>query len=255
MWLKELNQFFKLIQRMEPIFQNLTQRIERFSYMQLKKNTTQRTKPFCQYDSKSLNTTQRIEPLFFWIRLKESNPFYWMWLKNWTFFFEKYSKTLNFSFFDKTQKWTFFFKYDSKNWTSFCNLNVTQSIQPYFSLLDSKIFWICLKRIKLFLVLLDFSPKKNSMNWTFLNMTHRIEPSLSMTLRIEPFFVWLKELNLSSFPIWLNPLKKWLKELNLFFLNDFFTWLKEPFFHLTQRFFNGDSKELNFSLFEYDSKN
>ena len=117
--------------------------------------------------------------------------------------------------------------------------------------------------------------EQNSQNWTFLNMTHRIGPSLKnmthriwtlliMTLRIELFSQNLR-INLLFLPIWLTPRIQafwtfsfdsknwtlswiWLKELNrvskwLKELNRVSKWLKE--FNL---FFSKWLKEFNFFL-------
>ena len=93
MWLKELNFFLSMIQRIEPLF---------------------------EYDSKNrthfcLNTTQWIDPIF------------WMWLKNWNFWLKN---SQNFELFLSKSKLNFS-SHDSKNWTFF-SLNMTQRIEPLF---------------------------------------------------------------------------------------------------------------------------
>ena len=132
-----------------------------------------------------------------------------------------------------SKNWTFFL-HDSKNWTLF---SVTQRIEPSFS-------W--LKELNLFL--------RDSMNWIFfvfqrivpllLNVTQRIESLLKnwsfltymnstffwtfsydsknwtffdMTRRIEPFWMWLKELKFSTENKSKNGFfRMWLKELKFF---------------------------------------
>ena len=101
----------------------------------------------------------------------------------------------------------------------------------------------------------------DSMNWTFLNLTRRVESFpiwlkeldffLNMTRRIEPFLPWLERIEPLSFFeydsktwtfVWV-----WLKEVSLFF----WTWLKELnlFLNLTQRmdpFSQNDSENWTF---------
>ena len=116
-------------------------------------NMTQRIE-FLKYDSKELNL------LFFWNVTQ----------KNWIFFFSDYdSKELNLFLWNMTLKrielfitiWLnalnhfFCFEYDSKNWTF---VSITQGF---------------------FFEYFVFFTKK---------LTHRIEPFLNMTYRIEPFF-------------------------------------------------------------------
>ena len=172
-----------------------------------------------------LNTTQRIEP--FLLNVTQNLNFFW-----------KLFKTLNF-FFDKTQNWTFFFRYDSKNST-------------FLFFFDSQIFLNMPLRIKLFFVLLDFFKYFNRF---FLKKkkTHRIEPSFSMTLRIEPFFVWLKEWNLSSFPIRLNSFIKMTQRIEPFFVKNIYFLPKK-----TQRIYHFFTMTLKMDFFlkyEYDSQN
>ena len=129
--LKELNLSSNMAQRIEFLF-SISQRIGVFQYDSLK--ITQRIvfswlkeliffkiwvkefNSFLKYDAKSctlfLNTTQRIEPFFLWIRRKELNPL----SLNTTqriesFVFEHDAK--NWILFD-SENW--FFK-ESKNWT------------------------------------------------------------------------------------------------------------------------------------------
>ena len=182
----------------------------------------------------SLNMTQRIEPFFLWMWRKELNPFFFgCGVEGWNFFLECGAKC-----------WTLFL-FDAKRRT-------------FISLI-----WMTPRIV--------FSNKKYSVDWTFWNMTRRIEHLnhvskrrlrewnylkffFEMTHRIEPFFwtfsIWLKELN----PLFFS---KRLKELNIFFkkcsknwtslsFELLFTWLNEL------NFFSIWLEEL--SLFKYDSK-
>ena len=203
----------------------------------------------------SLNMTQRIEPFFLWMWRKELNPF----------FFEC-----------DVKNWNFFLEYDAKNWTLFL---FEAKKRTFISLI-----WMTPRIV--------FSNKKYSMNWTFWNMTQRIEHLNHVSKRrlrewnsLKFFLKWLIELNLFfSFSRWLKELKsffnmtqriepfvflktsqrieyffqKMLKELNLSFiwttfLHDSMNW---TFFNLTRRVesFQIWLKELDFFFFEYDSK-
>ena len=165
MWLKQLN-----------LFLNMIQRIEFLSDI---------------FDSKSKNrtsfffyTTQRIEHLF----LHVTHVF--IWFKELIFFFEKFLKELIFHmtqrmvldaetwnlcfwiliqrigpffflmtrrlevfFFQKLWRKEFFEKYDWKNWTLFC---MTQRIEPFF-------FWFAAKNWVFFLLNFD------SKNWAIFS--------------------------------------------------------------------------------------
>ena len=196
-WLKELNLLFFMTQRIELF--GMTQRIE-------------------PYTSSKKKQTQRIWPFLVWH--KELNLFEY-YSKNWTFFL------LN--------------KYDSMNWTPFF-LNMTQGTQP--KELDA--FWIWLNGLNFFSFWfkeLNFWLKElnllftwlkelnfffhDSKNWTFWNVSQRIEPFLILLKELNTL-MWSKELN-TSFWMWLKELNPtfwmWLKELNIFLLN------------VTQRFF------------------
>ena len=148
----------------------------------------------------SLNMTQRIEPFFLWMWRKELNPF----------FFEC-----------DVKNWNFFLEYDAKNWTLFL---FEAKKRTFISLI-----WMTPRIV--------FSNKKYSMNWTFWNMTQRIEHLNHVSKRR------LREWN--SFKIFFL---KWLIELNLF-LN---------LFKMTQRvevFFQYDSKNWTLCFSQNVSKN
>ena len=104
-------------------------------------------------------------------------------------------------------------------------------------------FWVWLKELNLLKIRLT------ELNFFFRDSKELISFFLSMTLRIELVFEWLKELNLFFFQ------KKWLKELNIFFD---LTQRIEPFLiyqNITQRIESVFTwlKELIF--FQYDSQN
>ena len=224
----------------------MTQRIELFS-IGLK-------------DLMLFSLTQRIE-LFF----------DWDW-QNWTFFLAYDSENWNFSrvffymstfFKNDAENWTLFFiEYDAKNWTLF-SLNVTSRIWTFFLNMTQRIepFSYLTQRNEFLISLIwktpriVFSNKKYSMNWTFWNMTQRIEhlnhvskkrlrewnsfknDFFEITHRIEPLF-WtfsrcLKELK--SFFNGTQRIEPFLEPL--FHLNYFFTRLKELNFfrNLTRR--------------------
>ena len=216
-WLKELNFFFNMTQRIElfsiwlkelNLLLSMTQRIELFFEYDSKNetiflNTTQWIEPIFKYDSMNwtlFNMTRRIE-LFFLKKKKDS--------KNWnflsmsqrieflSFFFEKKKKPQRIQLFSKIRYkelnflpiWLnfFFSKYDSKNLT----LHFTMTQRLFF-----------------------FSKKtKTSKSSTFF-MTHRLEPFC--------FNIFSKK-------------KKWLKELI--------------------PFLNYDSQNVFFLKYEYDSQN
>ena len=152
--------------------------------------------------------------------------------------------------------WTVkFLEYDAKNWTLyFLNmtqwieqlnfLSLTQRIGPFVQIRRKNwtLFQIWLQEMSIF-----FKKKKDSQNWFFLNLTHRIEPFfLTLTHRIEFCKKVLNELN-SFFLVWLNqlnslspdptqriepPLLTRLEELNSFVDYDSTKW---TLFLLTQR--------------------
>ena len=203
-------------------------------------NVTQIIEPFFECDSNNWtfwNVTPRIEPFF--ERDSKSWTFFWTWLQE-----------LNFFFFWKT--------WHSKTWT-FSNL--TQGLKIFLKWLKNwTFFFTWLNKWNLCLVWL------RELNPLFLNMFQWIEPSFSLTQRIELFFMsrntiqtidffhdsknWTilstndsKNWNIFESKNWIFSKKKnRLKELNLFS-----TWLKEfnmtqriePFFcfSLTERFF------------------
>ena len=203
--------------------------------------TTQRIKPFFEYDPKNRTSFYRKYVLrivfqydshnwtYFSALLKEWNI--WVWLKE-----------LNFLWYD-SHNWTL---ENSKNWFSQLQelktffSEMTQRIEPFLQ--DSKTWDFFFTWLK------DFN---------LLNMTQWIEPLLYMTQRIEPFLgIWLNGL---------NPLHErtqrighqkiiWLQQPNLF-VYDLVNW---AFFFLV------DSKNWTFSqkyhskiidLFWHDSQN
>ena len=170
--------------------------------------------------------------------------------ENWTLFSLNvtWRKELNPFFFEcDVKNWNFFLEYDAKNWTLFL---FEAKKRTFISLI-----WMTPRIV--------FSNKKYSMNWTFWNMTQRIEHLNHVSKRR------LREWNYLKFFL------KWLIELNLFFWT-FSRWLKElkSFFNMTQRiepfvflktsqrieyFFQKMLKELNLSFiwttFLHDSMN
>ena len=143
--LKELN-FFKMIQRFESFFFDVTQRIE-LSFLHVSKAWLKDLILFIKYDLQELNLlknmTQRSEPLFFctthrielfWICLNELNLFFKCDSNSWTFF-----------------------EHDAKNWTLFL-LNVTQRI-------ERELFWYDLKNWNFS----DMTQRIDSKNWTFFS--------------------------------------------------------------------------------------
>ena len=201
--------FLNMIQRKEP-FLKMTQRIELFFLMWLKElnlflNMIQGIEFLSDiYDSKSKNRTS----FFFQYDSKNRTLFFCMWfmfsndLKN--FFFVKISQRIDFSYDSKNGTWRrdlkfMFLEFDSKNWTFF----MTRRLEVFFQKLWRKDFFLknMTQRIDPFLY--------DSKNWTLFCMTQRIEP----------FFVWLKELNpfLYDAKNWTLLLWIWRRELNLLF--------------------------------------
>ena len=255
-WLKELNFLKKKIwvKELNPFFLK-------------KKNSTQRIELF--------KMTQRIEPFFFSIWLKELNfpfymsqrlepchmtqrldPFYKVWpsriepfekydSKKWTSFFCTTHRIelfwiclneLNPFFKCDSNSWTFF-EHDAKHWTLFL-LNVTQSIELELFRYDSKNwnFSEMTHRIEFFL--------HESKNWTFFcNMTQRNEPS---------FATWLKQLNLLFYITQLIEPSFWKTTIQRIELLFYTTQRIEPFLNLTQRielFFANMTQRIELFLF------
>ena len=177
-WLTELNLFFYMAQRIEPfLFLNITLRIEPDLCFKKKKQlelisfSKRMDLFFTWHEELNLffwNVTQRIEPFFFWLWLKELNCFFNYDSKNWTLWCDPKNWTPLFECDSKN--WTLLFECDSKNWTFF------------YSMSPKEILWkICLKELNPFF--LNMTQKKN---WSFFK---------NMTLRIDPFKIRLKELN------------------------------------------------------------
>ena len=196
-WLKD---FFNMTRRIEPFFltwlkdcflSKKTQRIWLFLRLTdlnllkifFRKNDSKNWSLFFTTTLKmeffwSTNTTHRTDFFFFSIRLKELNFFENDFFRHWTFFF---------------------FEYNSKNWNSPIRL---RGFNFFFSDMTQS--------IELFL----YDP----LNWTFSrNMTWLIELNLFFWTSFQDdskswsLSFWLKELNLSCFPMWLKELKFFLK--------------------------------------------
>ena len=212
-WLKDFFQYdpknwtllYNMTQRLFSPSKNLTfEDSQTWTFVKyfFKKKMTQRIDPFFFHcDSQngiffwSTNTTHRT--VFFSIRLTELN-----------FFENDFFGTLNF-FWIRLKELKF--------------SNTTQRIQLFFSDMTQS--------IELFLY--------DSLNWTFFqeiwldssNWTSFYEPLFQDDSKSWSLSFWLKELNLSCFPMWLKELKcffsKCLKELNLPFM-----W---TFLYMTQR--------------------
>ena len=165
-----------------------------------------------------------------------------MWLKELNLLFKNDSKKLNFLLevcvneLNTSQRIVFFFW---KNRSNYRTIFMTHRIEPCLKIWLKNCFFT-----KTWLKELNLVSKKDSKNWTFF---------LSVTQIIEPFGMWLQELNLFFFWMWLKELNffwTWLQELNFFFFwknetlrnEPFSIWLKDWIFsNMTQRI-------------EYDSK-
>ena len=177
-------EIFFLIRLKELKFSNTTQRIQLFSLIWLK----------------VLNFFVWLSELnFFWLWLKESNPFFEC------DFFQKKKKKQKIELFSK--------KMDSNNWTF---LNMTQWIEP--SLNDSKnwTFFEYGSKIRTFFF------EYESMNRTHFYVSQKLKFLVEKVkkwkfslffLKTQNwfFFTWLEELN--------PPFSTWLRELIFFFLN------------------------------------
>ena len=285
-WLKELNLFFSSIWLKElcVCFFDLTQRM---FLKRLKKQSVELFEWLIELNY-SKNVFEKrlkkqsvelfewlIELNFFWIQLKELNPFFFFEYdaKNWTFFWI-WRKELN-SFWTWLERIEPLFEYDSKNWISFwvwLKKNRTLFFFFWIRLNESNpFFWMWLK--------LNFFGWKNSQNsqncffshdwknrtrffqfdwknWTFFDLTQRFD-----FIQCDPknwFFlcIWLTELDPFSW-IWLRELKFFLGFFTcLLFskmtqrIEPFFLWMWRQEFELF--FFEYDAK--NWTLFQYDSK-
>ena len=188
----------------------MSQRIGFLSFSQKKKKTTQRIELspkirykelnffFFQYDSKIFsNMTRRIEPFFItWLKdlvffTKKKTQRIWLPMthrlepsfqnifpkndsKNWSLFFSLW-----------LSKWNFFLKYEYESQSCIFSIRITELI--FFFFLNMTFFF------------------QNWIIFFFLNTTRRIE-ILQYDSEDSTFFspIWLKELNLSCFPMWLN---------------------------------------------------
>ena len=178
-WLKELKIFHEFLTQRIESFLNMTRKSELFSWMWLTELNFLWLKELSFFSMTKilLNTTQRIEPFFFWKFVQRT--FFQYDSLNWTYFS---ALPIEWNTWENDSKnWTFIaIKHDTKNWTS-CEIkfvlhdpknwtfsNMTQRIEPFWP--DSK-------------------------NWAFffffffLNVTHRIEFFfLKVTQRIELFW-------------------------------------------------------------------
>ena len=285
--------FFTWPEESNPLFFNMTQRIEPFSIglkdsmlfsltqrIELCLNRTDRIGPFF------LNMTQRIE-IFSWFFYMST--FFKNDAENWTLFLWIWRKELN----------PFFFECDVKNLIFF--LNMTQRIEPFSYLtqrnellfldMNDSMNWtfeIWLKELNIWTMCQKKDSENGSKNWTFCFSQNVSKNWFFLkkknAQRIEPLFhfnyfvTWLNELNfflnltrrVEFFPIWLERVGLfffeydsktwtfvwvWLKEVSLFF----WTWLKEStlFLKMTQRiepFFLNVSQRME-PFFKCDSKN
>ena len=207
---------------------------------------TQRLEPFWKILLKEFDflflKTQRIEP--FTEGLKELNFFFqyvlFVWLKDLNF--SVWPKELNF-FLNRTDRIEpFFFESEAKNWTLF-SLNMTQRIKPFFLEYDAKNWTLF--------------PECDSENWTiFLNMTPRIESFFLPWLKEWNLCFQYENDSTNSTFLFLFDSKIFLHMPQR--IEPFFVWLKEMIFfsHMTQRmelFFEYDAK--NGTFFECDAKN
>ena len=262
-WLRELNLFFCMAHRIEPLFLELwlielnlfLWLIELNPFLWLIElnfflSMIQRIESLFEYDSKNRFFLKRK-------RLTELNPSFhpqkWTPLfndtKSWTFLvFQHDSKNWIFSWL--TKNWTGFLEYDSKNWERILS-KMTRRIELFLEEWLKQVnfvskeksqrvefFWFWSKELFLFFFNLT---RRNwtffqyvSMNWTFfLNMTHWIEPFLQKK--------WLKECFEKKVK---NDSKNWFFEYNsqnwtqkfFFFWHDLQNWTH--FFNMTHRIFS-----------------
>ena len=155
------------------------------------------------------------------------------WLKELILFLSNITQIID-PFYDSN--WALL-NFDSKKWTLY--LNMTHRIDPFILSMTQRIQHLLKydsKNSTLFFIWLKELKMTHSKNWTlFFKMTQRIEPSsLQYDLqKLNPFKIWLKELNLYflNSTNWIS--FTWINELNLLFKMtqgielSFFTWLKE----------------------------
>ena len=253
--------FFKMIQRTEPLFGKITQRIglDSKTWTLCFSNLIPRIGLILMTPRLEASFLNYVTKNFF---LKKNDS------KNWTKIFDS-----KICFFCMAQRNDFFvwlkeliFLYDPKNWNLFLwiwrrelklfSLNMTQRIEPFFFFTAKNwnffffaandwvfFFKILLtQRIELFCLiwLKEMKSEKNdSKSWTcFFDMTYRIEPLLFS-------LIWLKELNFVS--------KKETQKIEIFFFNnDSKDWtLCKRLIELSLFF----EPLLNLSCFFTDSKN
>ena len=237
-WLKGLNFFFSVTQRI--------QFLNSFTNMAYSKSSTHLNLFIWLNELDLFYMTQRIEPYWIITQRIESS---FSWLKELNFL-----KRLNeLNIFCDPKNWTFFVECDPKNWT-FCwmwpkELNhcwKTWRIDPFHQHdWELNPFWT-----------FSYDSKK----WTFFEMTQRIKP----------FWMWLKELNFFYkkwvqewiFRMWLKELKfsnMTLTEFNISFLEydaQNWTFLFSNMTHRIEHFFSRIWRtELNISFLEYDAQN
>ena len=211
--------------------------------------------------------------------------------KNWTFFLHD-SKNLINSFQCHSKKWTFFsnwlkelnsFQFHSKNWTFFffdCDSKIWTLLKKITQRIESSSSW--LKELNPFFKRLNENlnffpknwylfcwmwPKELNHRWKML----RIDPFLHVWLRIqpfltmEPFFIWLEELNIFRYDseelnsFW----NMTLQELNPFYRTFSYHSTNWTHFTMTLRielFWMHDSKNLKLTqsiepLFQFDAQN
>ena len=182
-WLKELN----------TCFWNMTQWIELFSIWLKELNpflSLKRIEPSSFSWRKELNPffgdsiehfsvlIHRIEHSF-WTRLTELNSFFGMWLKEFNRIFKSCSK--NWTPFTWRQRIEPSLQNDSKNWT-FLKIIWLQD-KKFFMTREMEPFSIWIKELRLFF----FSTISHKNDWPFLNMTLRIEPFFNILTELNPF--------------------------------------------------------------------
>ena len=173
--------FFKMIQRTEPLFGVITQRIglDSKTWTRTYFDDSQTWSFFLELCHKEFflkKMTQRIGPKFLtqrYVFLYGSKKIFLYDSKNW--------------FFCMTQRIeTFFFEYDTENWTLFL-----------FCRKELKLFPLCRKWLSFFFQKFYWLKE---LNFFFSDMTQRNEiRKKKKTQRVEFFLIWLTELNLFFF--------------------------------------------------------
>ena len=178
------------------------------------------------------------------------------WLKELNTFVKKTVTHRTEPFFHMIQRIEPFFPtWRVKNWTLL--FNMTQRIEPFFLTCLIIFFAKNIQRI-------EPSFEYDSKNWTFSNMTPKIELFLNMIHRNEPFFQhYSKDGTFESTTQRIGHFLIWLKELNLLFYTtprtELFLLEEINFFfsNLNQRidFFKNFTSNYWPFFFEYDSQN